>query len=61
VITLTREQTEQTCANEAKYQLTIMIQYLKEEEVRFYLRILHRYTNLLDFEYFCQQHKITHL
>lgn len=52
MIELTQQQRRQVVAEEMKFQLTIMKQYLSEEDRETYIDILNKYSNLLEFEYF---------
>jgi len=52
MIELTMDQIRKVCAEEAKYQLIIMRQYLDEKEVVFYLELLRKNTSMIEFDYF---------
>ena len=54
---LSSEQRSSVILEEILYQLTIMKQYITEEETRAYFLILHKYGSLLDREYILSQYK----
>ena len=52
MIELTRDQIRKVCAEEAKYQLIVMRQYLNEKEVIFFLELLKKNSSMIEFDYF---------
>ena len=55
---LTDAQRQEICAEEARYQLTIMEQYLSSDDRVFFLRLLNKYENLLAFERFLDERNL---